>query len=151
MQQHASITRRYHAECAHYLPRVPDGHKCKRVHGHNYEFEVTVFGELRDGWVLDFAELDEIVLPFMAQIDHRLLNDIRGLENPTAEVIAWYLLERVDDALIFRPGQDGRQIRVAQVKVYETKDCWAVADASHRLAFGEKRQETPAKELLSVA
>ena len=145
-----SITRRYHAECAHFLPKVPDGHKCKRVHGHNYEFEISIVGEMKDGWVLDFAELDEIVDPLIKAIDHRLLNDIRGLENPTAEVIAWWLLERIDDALIFRAGQDNRQIRVDAVKVFETKDCWALAVAPFRYVVVQE-EETSAEPAMADA
>jgi 6-pyruvoyltetrahydropterin/6-carboxytetrahydropterin synthase len=60
---------------------------------------------------MDFAEIDAEVLPLIARIDHRVLNDIEGLENPTAELIAAWLLERV--------------AACESVRVYENDDCWA--------------------------
>ncbi len=109
-----TITRRYHFESAHFLPKVADDHKCKRVHGHNYEIEVTVSGPvLMSGFILDFWDLDTRVQPLIGAIDHRLLNDIPGLDNPTAENIGAWFLQRLES--------NG----VSAVRVYETKDCWA--------------------------
>ena len=85
------------------------------MHGHNYEIEVTVAGELReDGFVMDFAELDKFVDPLVAALDHRTLNDIEGLENPTAELIAEWFYDRLEPVSL-----NGLLIRV-----YETKNCW---------------------------
>lgn len=110
------ISRRYHFESAHFLPNVHDGHKCKRVHGHNYEIEVTYEGPMQQtGFLIDFWDLDKIVKPIIERIDHRCLNDIPGLENPTAENIGAWLLAT------FRESDDG----IIAVRVYETKDCWA--------------------------
>jgi 6-pyruvoyltetrahydropterin/6-carboxytetrahydropterin synthase len=112
-----TVVRRYHAECAHWLPGVPETHKCHRVHGHNYEFEIEVWGEPdQRGFVLDFAELDALVNPIIARIDHRLLNDIAGLENPTAELIAKWIDQELSRTSKFF---------VRRVTCYETKDCWA--------------------------
>lgn len=112
------ITRRYHFEAAHYLPKVGPEHKCSRMHGHNYEVEVTVDGHLGDnGFIMDFADLDEIVDPVIRLIDHRCLNDTNGLENPTAEIIGRWFLAKL--APMDR--------RISMVRVYETKDCWADA------------------------
>lgn len=83
----------YTFEAAHHLPHVPDGHKCKRVHGHNYKVEVMISSPTLDerGFVVDFAELDVAMQPLIAQLDHTLLNDTEGLENPTAEIMAaWF-------------------------------------------------------------
>ena len=56
-----------------------EGDKCERLHGHNYRIEVTVRGELdRRGFVKDFAELDAEILPLIARLDHRILNDVEG-------------------------------------------------------------------------
>ncbi len=107
-----SITRRYHFEAAHFLPYVAPDHKCRRMHGHNYVVEITTSGPLdHRGFVVDFAELDLVVAPLVAAIDHRTLNEIRGLENPTAELIATWFLEKIDVA--------------ESVRVFETPDCWA--------------------------
>src|SRR5262245_63935747 len=82
------IGRTYRFESAHYLPLVPVGHKCRNLHGHNYRIEVVVHGTLDDrGFVKDFAEIDAEILPLIKSLDHRLLNDVEDLENPTAEII----------------------------------------------------------------
>jgi 6-pyruvoyltetrahydropterin/6-carboxytetrahydropterin synthase len=115
-----AITRRYHFESAHFLPRVPDGHKCKRMHGHNYETEITVEGTLNDaGFIIDFWDLDKYVQPLIDGIDHQTLNNIPGLENPTAEHIAAWIMLNLQRRL---PNEIGR---IVAVRIYETKDCWA--------------------------
>jgi 6-pyruvoyltetrahydropterin/6-carboxytetrahydropterin synthase len=119
-----SITRRYHFEAAHFLPLVREGHKCKRMHGHNYEFELVVRANLNEqGWVLDFWDLDEIVKPVLDKVDHRLLNDIPGLDNPTAEVIALWLHRLITPLL-------PSDLALDAVHVYETKDCRASAHST---------------------
>ncbi|WP_349519304.1 6-pyruvoyl trahydropterin synthase family protein [Bradyrhizobium canariense] len=71
------IGRTYRFESAHHLPRLPDGHKCKNVHGHNYRVEVVISGALDTrGFVMDFAEMDAEILPLIRKVDHRLLNDV---------------------------------------------------------------------------
>ncbi len=107
-----SIGRTYRFESAHRLPLLPPTHKCHHMHGHNYRLIITCRGELDErGFVMDFAELDGLVLPFVQQIDHQVLNDIPGLENPTAEIIAQWFLDRVGKA--------------DTVRVYENEDCFA--------------------------
>lgn len=96
----------YTFEAAHHLPHVPDGHKCKRVHGHNYKVEVMLSSPTLDerGFVVDFAELDAAMQPLIDKLDHTLLNDTEGLENPTAEIIALWFRDRLQDVLRgFRP------------------------------------------------
>jgi 6-pyruvoyltetrahydropterin/6-carboxytetrahydropterin synthase len=106
------IGRTFRFESAHRLPNLPDGHRCKNLHGHNYRVEVVIAGAVDDrGFVLDFAEIDAAVMPLIRIVDHRLLNDVEGLENPTAEVIAAWFLQRIDGC--------------ERVRVYENDDCWA--------------------------
>ena len=99
-------------ESAHSLPNVPSGHKCARLHGHSFRVRVTVEGEVgeRSGWVLDFAELKAAVQPTIDELDHRLLNDIEGLDNPTSEVLARWIWDRIS----------GRLPELAAVEVRET-------------------------------
>lgn len=79
-----SCTFRY--EAAHWLPKVPPGHQCGRMHGHSYELKVVVRGPVGgDGFVVDFAEVKHVAAPVVKSLDHQLLNDISGLENPTVE------------------------------------------------------------------
>lgn len=117
-----TITKRYTFEAGHFLPKVPEGHKCARQHGHNYEVEVSVTGSVRDdGMVMDFFELDRVVNPLVAQVDHRNLNDIPSLENPTAELIAAWFFERI----VGKGGEGLPGGVILKVTVFETKDCWA--------------------------
>jgi 6-pyruvoyltetrahydropterin/6-carboxytetrahydropterin synthase len=94
------------------------------MHGHNYEMEVAIEGKVAEnGFIIDFWDLDAIVQPIVNMIDHRTLNDIEGLENPTAELIACWFLEKVAKEF----DQHSASLAVAYVKIFETKDCWAMA------------------------
>lgn len=88
-------------EIAHRLPNVPPGHKCARLHGHSLRVEVHVGGEAdaHSGWVMDFADIKRAFAPLFEQLDHRYLNEVPGLENPTAEHIAQWLWERLKPVL----------------------------------------------------
>lgn len=114
-----TIATRYEFCSAHSLPHVPDTHKCKRVHGHNYTVEIIINGQLRpDGMILDFFELDDLMAPLVKQVDHFYLNDIPGLDNPTAENIAAWFRDKLVKAQTFA----GMSLTV---RVYETPDCYA--------------------------
>lgn len=104
------IFKDFHFEAAHRLPNVPDGHKCARLHGHSFQVRVTVDGPVgdRSGWVMDFAELSGVVKPVVDELDHRYLNDLDGLENPTSEIVARWLWKRLAAAL---PGLSSVEIR----------------------------------------
>ncbi len=84
-------------EAAHHLPNVPEGHKCRRLHGHSYRVAIHVRGEVDPdiGWVLDFADIKEAFQPLHEQLDHRYLNEIEGLENPTSENLAIWIWQRL--------------------------------------------------------
>lgn len=90
-----TLTRVYSFEAAHWLPKVPDGHKCKTLHGHTFRVTVVVRGPIGDdGMVCDFAAIDALARPLIARLDHRCLNDVEGLENPTSELLAvWFCRE----------------------------------------------------------
>jgi 6-pyruvoyltetrahydropterin/6-carboxytetrahydropterin synthase len=88
-------------EAAHRLPNVPEGHKCGRLHGHSFGVEIHVAGEVdpHTGWVMDFADIKAAFGPLYRQLDHNYLNEIPGLENPTSEVIARWIWDRLKPAL----------------------------------------------------
>ena len=88
-------------ECAHWLPRVPEGHKCRRLHGHSFHVTVRVAGDLDDrlGWLVDFADLKAAFEPVHEALDHRCLNEVRGLENPTSEILARWIWDRLAPGL----------------------------------------------------
>ncbi len=91
------VFREFTFEAAHRLPRVPAGHKCGRLHGHSYRVEVHVRGPVRPdlGWVLDFADLKAAFAPLHDQLDHRYLNEVAGLDNPTSENVARWIWDRL--------------------------------------------------------
>ena len=91
----------FRIEAAHRLPYLPDDHKCSRLHGHSFRIEVHVSGDVdRElGWVQDFAEISSAFKPVMNELDHRYLNEVRGLENPTSENLAVWIWERLAPAL----------------------------------------------------
>ena len=84
------ISKTFRIEAAHRLPNVPPGHKCARLHGHSFAIEVHVKGPLDPelGWVMDFADMKAAFAPLFERIDHRYLNEVTGLENPTSENLA---------------------------------------------------------------
>ena len=88
-----TLTKIFHFVAAHTLPNVPPDHQCARMHGHSYQVEVSVTGPVgaESGWLMDHAEISKVVKPLIAQLDHRYLNDIPGLENPTFEQLAGWL------------------------------------------------------------
>lgn len=107
------ISTRRTFEAAHHLPYLPAEHKCRRLHGHNYQIEVVVRAPVDEmlGMAYDYAVLDGYVDDLVINVcDHRLLNDIEGLENPTGENIAIWALRR----LLQTP------LPVAEVSVWET-------------------------------
>ncbi len=95
------IFREFTFEAAHRLPNVPDGHKCARLHGHSFRVEVHVAGEVgaTSGWVMDFADIKQAFAPLAEQLDHRYLNEVPGLDNPTSEVLARWIWHGLADQL----------------------------------------------------
>jgi 6-pyruvoyltetrahydropterin/6-carboxytetrahydropterin synthase len=87
------IFKEFSIEAAHWLPNVPAEHKCRRLHGHSFQIAVHVSGplDLHLGWVQDFAEIKTAFQTIEDQIDHRCLNEIAGLENPTSENLARWI------------------------------------------------------------
>lgn len=97
-------------EAAHRLPNVPADHKCARLHGHSFQIRVSVEGPVgeRSGWVMDFADLKAAFRPVHDKLDHRYLNEIPGLENPTSEVLAQWIWRELEATL---PGLSEVEVR----------------------------------------
>ena len=101
IQEPVRLYKDFTFEAAHRLPNVPTDHKCARLHGHSYRVRVTVEGPVdpQAGWVMDFADVKAACGPVHDALDHRYLNEIEGLENPTAEEIARWIWRRLKPRL----------------------------------------------------
>ncbi len=112
------LEKTFRFEAAHWLPNVPSGHKCGRMHGHSFKVTIAIEGEVEEnsGWVLDYAIIKDAFSPLEEQLDHNLLNDIDGLENPTSEVLAKWIWNKMHPKLTL----------LAEVAVEETCTCRCV-------------------------
>jgi len=95
------IYKKFVFDAAHFLPNVPEGHKCKNMHGHTYGLTLFIEGKIKqpEGWLMDYADLKAGVKPVLDRLDHHCLNDIPGLENPTSEILAEWLWLKLNPLL----------------------------------------------------
>jgi 6-pyruvoyltetrahydropterin/6-carboxytetrahydropterin synthase len=95
------LCKSFHFEAAHHLPTFPDGHKCRRLHGHSFYFDVIVEGEVdpAKGFLIDYGDIQKAVEPTVRRLDHYHLNEIEGLGNPTSEVLAVWIYDRLKGEL----------------------------------------------------
>ena len=115
-------TRKVTIDAAHQLKGLEDGHPCGRVHGHTYEFGITVSSTSLDdtGMVVDFGLLAAVV----RTLDHRLLNDI--IPQPTAENIAKYVWDEIELRILRQVNattQPQDAVRIESIVVKETANC----------------------------
>jgi 6-pyruvoyltetrahydropterin/6-carboxytetrahydropterin synthase len=98
LPEEIELVKTFGFDAAHMLPNVPEGHKCKRLHGHSFRFSVHLKGPVdpHTGWLIDFADLKKVVKPIIDNhLDHYYLNDVKGLENPTSENLAIWLWNQI--------------------------------------------------------
>jgi 6-pyruvoyltetrahydropterin/6-carboxytetrahydropterin synthase len=109
------IVQAFTFEAAHRLPRVPQTHRCSKVHGHSYRVELELEGEVdkESGLVVDFFDVESTFQPLLEQLDHQLLNDVEGLDNPTSENIAMWIWNRAAPALP----------QLSRIVIHETDMC----------------------------
>ena len=104
-------------DSAHFLPNVAEGHKCRTMHGHTYRIRLEIEGPVgeRTGWIMDYAVAREAWLLVKARLDHQLLNGVTGLENPTCELLADWIAERLSPSLA-----------ISRLELRETEHCGVV-------------------------
>lgn len=108
----ARLIKSFTFEAAHFLPTFPPEHKCRRMHGHSFRVDVAVEGEVPEerGYLVDYGDIQKAIDPVRDLVDHRCLNEVEGLDNPTSENLARWLWER------FAPTLPG----LAEITVQET-------------------------------
>jgi len=95
------LRKTFQFEAAHLLPKLPKSHKCRRLHGHSFKVDIVVAGECdtRLGWLMDYADIAAAFKPLLEKLDHRYLNEIPGLKNPTSEEIAVWIWRKLKPKL----------------------------------------------------
>jgi 6-pyruvoyltetrahydropterin/6-carboxytetrahydropterin synthase len=109
-----SIYKEFRFEAAHQLPHH-DG-KCRRLHGHSWVGRVYVRSDriitdgAKQGMIIDYREIKKYIQPLLDEfLDHHYLNETLNLENPTCELVAKWIYERLEAAGL--PGLDAVEIR----------------------------------------
>ena len=97
-----TVFRNFRFHAARYLPNLEDNHICKKMHGHTFNLTVHVTGTInkKDGFVIDFFDIDKIVnKTIISKIDHKVLNDINDLSNPTSENLTKWIWNNLQKPL----------------------------------------------------
>ena len=118
-----TIAKEFTFDAAHCLPLLPDGHKCKRMHGHTYRAAIVLTGSVdAAGILIDYDEIAKLWAPLHEMLDHRVLNDVSGLSCPTTEVLVHWCLSLLEPELRAYPNVASVTIRVS-----ESSTTWAEA------------------------
>ena len=96
------LKQHFQIESSRYLPNLDTSHPCSRMHGHSFKIILTLKGEAdaRLAWVIDYGDIQSLMMPILNRIDHRTLNEVPGLENPTTEMLTKWVY---DEALQVLP------------------------------------------------
>ena len=101
---------------AHSLRNYPGD--CSRLHGHNWQVEVSVSSQVLDdnGIAIDFREIKKQTKLVIKRVDHQYLNEIEPFDvlNPTAENIAKYSFDEVGLLV------NNENVKVKDVVIWET-------------------------------
>ena len=84
-------------DAAHRFMSMPRGHKYRGVHGHSFRAEVALRGAPRPprGFVADFARLEQACFGLRGKLDHALLNELKGLRNPSLENLCLWIWSKL--------------------------------------------------------
>jgi len=95
------LKQHFQIESARFLPHLPSSHPCSKMHGHSFKIILTLVGPLdpQIGWVMDYHEITKTMNPLLQQLDHKILNEVPGLENPTSELLAKWVFDNAKTQL----------------------------------------------------
>lgn len=118
-----TIAKRFTFDAAHHIDTLPEGHKCRRMHGHTYEVELRLHGGLDPrGFVADYQEIaDAWASAVHEKLDHRLLNDVPGLSVPSTEWLVAVVFHWLMDTPIAE--------LLSSVRISESSTTWAEMSA----------------------
>lgn len=91
------LSYRFAFDAAHRFENYPDGHPYRGVHGHSFQVEISINGK-RDaatGFVADFGDIVKACAGIREALDHRMLNEIQGLEKPSLENLSIWIWDRL--------------------------------------------------------
>ena len=121
------IGKKFSFDASHQLFGLPEGHQCGRLHGHTYTVEVTFVGEelTGEGWIFDFGALKSFGEWLKATFDHRHLNDVAGLSQPTSENLAKFIYDHFADEAGLDMLPVFGDVYIEKVRVSETPSTFA--------------------------
>ena len=95
------IEKDFQFEAAHYFGHDDANDLFKKVHGHSFAGTVRIEGAAQEekGWIRDLWKIDQIVKEVVGPLDHSLLNEVDGLEQPALEQIAKWIFDRLEPRL----------------------------------------------------
>ena len=84
---------RFNFDAAHRFDMYPEAHAYSALHGHSFQVEVGLEGEpdAATGMVADLGEVERACAAVRNLLDHRLLNDVPGLEKPSLENLCLFV------------------------------------------------------------
>jgi len=97
------LKRKYEFHAARKLTALEENHPCGDLHGHTFSVTIKISGDklTREGWIMDFYDIDtHFNEKIHSTLDHKYLNEIEGLSNPTTEHIAMWIWRKLKNDLI---------------------------------------------------
>ena len=96
------LTKRLEIAGAHRL-NLPYESKCVNLHGHNWYIMVYCKSQKLNevGMIIDFKHIKNVISD---KLDHAYVNDVIGEANPTAEYMAEWILNQINEVLKDEPG-----------------------------------------------
>lgn len=132
------ITKEFTFDAAHRLSTLPPQHKCHNLHGHTYRVVIAIHGGFdqldKHGMLIDYQEIATAWEPVHQRLDHQYLNNIPGLERPTTELLArWIICALYEFNPWMRPQPDSSRFaygRIVWVRVHESSSTYCEVLAS---------------------